>query len=216
MVKVSFATASGSKLTSRVMVPPPAKSPDTVRASVVSLSSPTSSVPPAATLNPPAVRVCVPDPNEICAPERMLIVSQPLSFDESSAAVRSWKARVLWSLGLLRRSKASIVPAVSTPVALKVRSRKLSDASLISPVMRAPSRTTTCLQPLIPWDWIDECRLPEVSLPLKVSVSTPAPPYILLTSENVALENVRLSSPSPRLIWPETVAPAMSTVASPP
>ena len=53
IVSVSFAVAFGTKFTSSVTVPPPAKAPLTVRLSSVSLSSPTLSVPPAETRSVP-------------------------------------------------------------------------------------------------------------------------------------------------------------------
>ena len=143
ITNVSLADWSGAKFTSRVTNPPPSKLPVTVKASSVSESSPTLSVP--ATRRLPAVRPCVPVPNAIVDWAPMVTVSQPATAPESVAAT-PLKSRV-WLI------------APSPPVSARTPSRLApgekvrlveSSASLMSPLSVAPLSTTMLSQPSRP------------------------------------------------------------------
>ena len=132
------------KFASRVTVPPPEKLPDTVSSSLVSASSPTSSVPPEATVSVPAVRECVPVPKLTVDPDWTLTVSQPVTFAPFSAPVTSLSSRVL----------LVPPPPVSVPMApmsvLSNVSFSESSANFMSPLSVAPLSTTMLSQPFRP------------------------------------------------------------------
>ena len=208
MIKVSLATASGSKFTSRVTVPPPSKLPDTVSASEVSLSSPTLSVPSAETLSLATDRVWAAVPNLIVDPAPMLIVSHPLS------PVLSIRPDTLLNASVLFVPPPPVsAPSLLMSAPLNVRFTE-SSASLMLPLIAAPPSTKTFSQPISPADCTVASRVPEP--PLNVSVSTPSPPCISVTAANEPSSNVSMSDPAPRFIFPATVAlPSTVTVALP-
>ena len=75
IVSVSLAMLPGAKFTLSAIAPPPSKAPEIVRLSLVSESSPASSVPPAETRSVSASIVCVPVPNASEDPAPMPNVS---------------------------------------------------------------------------------------------------------------------------------------------
>ena len=204
IVSVSLAMLPGAKFTLSATAPPPAKLPEIVSASVVSLSLPASSVPPAETLSVSTDTLLV--PNVMEDPAAMPIVSHPVRF-----------ALLTDPDMFLSVSAFADPPPPSSRVELprvapsRVRFPE-SSASLMLPLTVAPLSTTTLSQPFRPSDTTVACRPPEP--PLNVSVSPlPSPPSISVTAENAPPANVSESDPAPSLTLPAIAAPAFTVTA---
>ena len=143
MVKVSDAPAFGRKFALRMTVPPPAKLPDTVSASDVSLSAPTSSVPLVATLSVPAVTLCVPAPKPILEPSPRRTVSHPVRVLPPSEPDTLLNA----SVSLPAPPTSSVTPENAPPAKV---SESSSPAKSILPSIVAPVCTVTMAWPEVP------------------------------------------------------------------
>ena len=206
ITSLSIPSPLSVKSASRMMRPPPAKSPVTVRASMAPRLLPTLSVAPAVTLSTPAVRVWLPLPKLIAAPAPMRTVSQPVTFVPSSEPDTPLSERVL--ARLFGDAFSSSMPARSVPSSVRLSE---SSASMMSPLIVAPLSTTTLSQPFSPSLWTVWCRLP---LPLlNLSVSVPAPPSISVMEVNVPPANVSVSVPPPSLTLPVIEAPVFTVTA---
>ena len=196
-----------TKSTLSLIVPPPVKLPDRLRASVASASSPMSSVPPVLTFSVPALSVLAPEPKAITDPPLMLIVSHPVTFAPATAPEAPLKSRVL----------AAPVPpsrAVTAATLLPLSNVRFpeSAARAILPLSAAPLSTMTLSQPFSPCDCTSECSAPPP--PVNLSVSVPAPPAISEAAENAPPAKVSVSSPPPRLTFPVISAPVATVTAA--